>query len=107
MNDVPIFVDLRPLQDGNYKYRGVGFCITSILRARAGTAATAHELIGLIDPDFEAVPPEYAALVDSLSECWNRAIRPEGAVFVSGSPMTHDPTLTMRFTGHPRGRHYL
>src|ERR1700730_14249551 len=72
MNDAPFFFDLRPLQDGNYKYRGVGYYIASLLRGRAGTEAAAHELIGLIDPDSEEVPAEYSALVDSLSGCWNR-----------------------------------
>jgi glycosyltransferase involved in cell wall biosynthesis len=96
-----IFVDLRPLQDQNYKYRGVGFLISSVLRARRCTAAANFEFVGLINPDCEPLPNEYAALVDAVSGCWNPVVSSEGGVFLSGSPMTADPSLVSRFLNQP------
>jgi glycosyltransferase involved in cell wall biosynthesis len=102
MRSVSIFIDLRALQDVNYQYRGVGLYVASLMRGRKHTAAADGELIGLVDSDAEKLPAEYAVLADRIHGCWNWTIPPEGAIFVSPSPMTHDPTVTLKFTTHPR-----
>ncbi len=96
-----VYFDLRCLQDGNYQYRGVGYHVASLLRTRPQSPNSKFEVIGLTDPAFPPLPAEYAALVDRVSHCWNPSLSPKGSVFVSSSPMTHDPTLSLRFLDHP------
>ncbi len=98
-----LIVDLRCLQDENYRERGVGRHALGLLqhaRAHSGFAA-GHRIVGVTDPALPALGAAVRALVDSVQHtgyvgdmagCW----------FVQLSPMTHDPLFTARLSSSPR-----
>lgn len=98
-----LIVDLRCLQDENYRERGVGRHALGLLqhaRAHSGFAA-GHRIVGVTDPALPALSATVRALVDSVQHtgyvgdmagCW----------FVQLSPMTHDPLFTARLSSSPR-----
>lgn len=57
--------------------------------------------MGLIDLSLPHLPIEYASLVDEVSASVNPTINSEPALFLDGSPMTHDVRFTLRFQNHP------
>jgi glycosyltransferase involved in cell wall biosynthesis len=73
--------------------------VASLLRARQHYGI-GHSIVGLTDGSLAPMPIEYRQLVDSVSFCWNPVIR-ESSVFISASPMTHDPAMAIRFQSHP------
>lgn len=98
-----LIVDLRCLQDENYRERGVGRHALGLLQhARAHSAfAAGHRIVGVTDPALPALGATVRALVDSVQRtgyvgdmagCW----------FVQLSPMTHDPLFTARLSSSPR-----
>ncbi len=48
-----------------------------------------------------ALPTEFMPLVDDVSSSANPCLNGASAVFVDGSPMTHDPRFSLRFQNHP------
>ena len=97
----PIYVDLRCLQDPLYQYRGVGSHVSSLLRSRSNTVASGCAVVGLTDKALPDLPNEYRQLCEEVSPCLHRPIKPDGAIFVDSSPMTHDPIPILHFLGHP------
>jgi len=97
-----IYVDLRCLQDRDYQRRGIGYHTSALLRGRKRSQLSGWKTIGLVDPSMPALIPEFGSLVDEISTsanpCWNG----EQAVFIDGSPMTHDPRFSLRVQNHPR-----
>ena len=97
----PIYVDLRCLQDPLYQYRGAGSHVSSLLRSRSNTVASGCAVVGLTDKALPDLPNEYRQLCEEVSPCLHRPIKPDGAIFVDSSPMTHDPIPILHFLGHP------
>jgi glycosyltransferase involved in cell wall biosynthesis len=93
-----LYVDLRSLQDPNYRFRGIGSHIASILRSRLRSRCADCRIVGLVEDGIGELLPEHSTLVDEVDHCWNALITKSGAAFIDCSPMTHDPSLTMRFT---------
>ena len=97
-----LIVDLRCLQDENYRERGVGRHALGLLQhARAHSRFVAgHRSVGITDPGLPAPGEAVRSLVDSvqptgyigdMAGCW----------FVQLSPMTHDPLFTARLASSP------
>ena len=101
-NPPTIYADLRCLQDEPYRIRGIGRHSASLLRSRHGTGARRFRLIGLIDPSKPDLPDEYRELCDGIRASWNPSLAGGGGVFLSLSPMTHDPRSILRLLGHTR-----
>lgn len=95
-----VYIDIRCLQDSDYQFRGVGYHVTSLLRGRRRHIPQDWEVVGLTDADMPRLPEIYGPLVDRVSTCWNPVIN-SNTVFITASPMTHDPTLPSRFFSHP------
>ncbi len=98
-----LVVDLRCLQDENYRERGVGRHALGLLQhARLHSRfAASHRIVGVTDPALPALGGAVRALVDSVQQtgyvgdmtgCW----------FVQLSPMTHDPLFVARLSSSPR-----
>ncbi|MGI4976864.1 MAG: glycosyltransferase [Janthinobacterium lividum] len=97
-----LIVDLRCLQDENYRERGVGRHALGLLRhAREHSRfAASHRIIGIADPALPALGEGVRSLLDQvqptgyvgdMAGCW----------FVQLSPMTHDPLFTARLASSP------
>jgi glycosyltransferase involved in cell wall biosynthesis len=99
-NSAPVYVDARCLQDPLYQFRGVGHHVSALLRNRSTGAAKNFRAIGLVDPSLPGLPVEYKQLFDSVGLCLNYSLPRRGSIFISPSPMTHDPRFTLRFLGH-------
>jgi glycosyltransferase involved in cell wall biosynthesis len=96
-----VYADLRCLQDEDYRVRGIGQHFTALLRTREQSAFSRWKTIGLVDPLAPKLPAEYAALVDEVSGSANACCNGAPAVFIDGTPMTHDTRLSLRFENHP------
>lgn len=98
---VSIYADLRCLQDENYRVRGIGQHVASLLRARPQSAFATCRTIGLIDAQLPDLLPEFRSLADEVTYSTNPCCNHERALFVDGSPMGHDSRFTVRFVNHP------
>lgn len=96
-----VYVDLRALQDENYRVRGIGHHVAALLRARRKSAFSSCRTIGLVDSQLPQMLPEFRALVDEITYSTNPCLTRERAVFVDGSPMGHDSRFTARLANHP------
>ena len=101
-NPPTIWTDCRCLQDRQYRVRGIGRHSASLLRSRRLTEARRFRVVGLIDPDMPALPDEFRDLCDDVSASWNPSLPLQGGVFLSLSPMTHDPRSILRMLGSTR-----
>lgn len=99
--DAIIYADLRCLQDYNYRIRGIGHHVSALLRTRRKSAFSNCKLIGLTDPEAPELPSEYASSVDEVSSSVNPILNSSTAIFIDGTPMTHDPRFSLRFLAHP------
>jgi glycosyltransferase involved in cell wall biosynthesis len=99
---IPTFLDLRCLQDPDYATRGIGFHVASLLRHGAERFADRLRLVGLIDAGGEPLPEEIRVLLSEVRRDHNPVLSGAPSVFVSASPMTHDPSLLAAFVGRPR-----
>jgi glycosyltransferase involved in cell wall biosynthesis len=97
-----IYVDLRPLQDRAYQFRGVGQHIAALLSSRWRSTGSSWRIVGLVSEQMDDLPPTYMGLVDETTYATNPPITRYGTVFIDGSPMTHDPYFTARFSSEPR-----
>jgi glycosyltransferase involved in cell wall biosynthesis len=95
-----IYADLRCLQDSAYQFRGIGSHLAALLRTRRQSAFATWKTVGLSDPCLPPMPSEYTALVDQVSSSVNPSSGSEPAVFIDGSPMTHDPRFTLRLQNY-------
>ncbi len=97
-----IYVDLRWLQDPGYRARGIGHHVSALLRTRNHSLCSGWKTIGLIDAEALPLPDECSYLVDEVSSSPNPICKgAAAAVFIDGTPMTHDTRFTLRFQGHP------
>lgn len=93
-----IYVDVRPLQDPHYRFRGVGQHSTSLL-----TALSQHQwegqkpqLVALSDHGMELLHEEHKRLFDVVQTgVWFPTEK--NSWFVTLSPMTHDPIKAEAF----------
>jgi len=84
-----VIVDARCLQDPAYRERGIGQHAESLLRHRPKCKARGP-VIAVLDPALPPLLPQTAALFDRLQ--WTAYPEPNnGGLFLSLSPMTHDP----------------
>ena len=95
----PIYVDLRPFQDPAYQRRGVGFHLSALLQSRMAAGADRFSIKGLADPALPPPPEDLAALFDDVFLASAVPLRREPAIYLDGSPMTHEPMRTVRFLG--------
>lgn len=96
-----LYVDLRALQDPDYRVRGIGRHVTALLRSRKRSHLSDCKTIGLIDPRSPKLVPETMSLVDEVTGSVNPCCDGVSSVFIDGTPMTHDPRFALRFENHP------
>lgn len=96
-----IYVDLRCLQDPNYRVRGIGHHVAALLRTRRQSSLSNYRTIGLIDLQAPELPEECASWVDELTASVNPCCNSTPAVFIDGTPMTHETRFSLRFLNHP------
>ena len=99
--DRTLYVDLRCLQDINYRVRGIGHHLAALLRARAKSDLSNWKTIGLIDPRSPKLPLACSSLADVVTSSVNPCYDSAPAVFIDGTPMTHDTRFSLRLVGHP------
>ena len=103
MTDVAaLIIDLRCLQDENYRERGIGRHALGLLaEARKHSRfAAGHRIVGVTDRVLPALQEEVRSLVDVVqTTAYLNETR--GSRFVQLSPMTHDPLFTARLIGRP------
>jgi glycosyltransferase involved in cell wall biosynthesis len=95
------FLDLRCLQDADYVQRGIGFHVASLVRHGAERYADRLRLVGLVQDGGVPLPAEVRRCLAAVRPGFNPPL-PGGSLFVSASPMTHDPSAVARFLRHPR-----
>jgi glycosyltransferase involved in cell wall biosynthesis len=71
------------------------------MRTRQCNAARTWRTIGLVDPNSPKLPGHYASLVDEVSSSLNPCVNGSPAVFLDGTPMTHDTRFSARFVNYP------
>jgi glycosyltransferase involved in cell wall biosynthesis len=96
-----IYADLRCLQDYGYRVRGIGHHLTALIRTRKQSSLSDCKLVALTDPQASQLPNEYAPLIDEVTCSLNPVSNGAPAVFIDGTPMTHDTRFTLRFLAHP------
>lgn len=99
--DPIIYADLRCLQDPKYRVRGIGHHLTALLRTREQSTFSNWKTVGLIDPQSPRLPDECTLWVDEVSSSVNPCCDDATAVFIDGTPMTHDTRFSIRFQSHP------
>src|SRR5450631_2388813 len=99
--DRTLYVDLRCLQDYNYRIRGIGHHLAALLRARTQSDFSNWKTVGLTDPRAPQLPYECSSLVDEVSSSLNPCCGGALAVFIDGTPMTHGTRFSIRFVGNP------
>ncbi|WP_298284247.1 glycosyltransferase [Acidocella sp.] len=88
-----LVIDLRCLQDPNYRLRGIG------AQARALARHAPEPFTGLIDPALPPLSPEDAGLAATLSP---HAYVPGATCFLNPSPMGPNQTFLARLLTTPR-----
>ncbi len=96
-----IYVDLRCLQDPAYRVRGIGHHVAALLRTRRQSGCAQWKTVGLIDPSSDPIQEDCASLLDEVSASLNPVCDGAPAVFIDGTPMTHDTRFSIRFQSHP------
>ena len=97
---IPVFIDLRSLQDPNYQFRGVGFHTSALLKYAFARLDGKVSLTGLIDEALGEIPEQHRCYLSSLRPHFNPNLTAGPTIFINPSPMTHDPVLTARFLRH-------
>ncbi len=89
-----IYVDVRALQDPDYRFRGVGQHSASLLAALRLFDWHDHhpQMIALADPAREPLFPEHQRFFDQV-QINNWRVVGENNWFINLSPMTHDPLM--------------
>jgi glycosyltransferase involved in cell wall biosynthesis len=95
-----VYADLRCLQEPCFERRGIGNHVASLLRSRRESGNSAWTVIGLVDEALADLPPEYAALVDGITQPANAPIPQTRAIYLDCSPMTQDPRFSLSLTSN-------
>ena len=99
--DPTIYIDVRCLQDPKYRVRGIGQHVAALLRTRKQSTLSNWRAVGLCDPLAHKLSVEDSSLLDEVSSSINPCCNSAPAVFIDGTPMTHDTRFSLRFLGHP------
>ena len=93
-------VDLRCLQDVNYRDRGIGRLVGNLLRSARKflSRPDAFNIIGLIDDNLPPLEERFSSFVDEVRPVGYIGGLGRGDWFVEMSPMTHDPLFVARIT---------
>lgn len=91
-----LLVDVRPLQDPAYAWRGIGSHASFVLRRLRRHPLAERGIAGLVDPLLGPLNPEHASLCDEIRPAFTTDSISEPAIFLSLSPLTHDSLLPAR-----------
>jgi glycosyltransferase involved in cell wall biosynthesis len=94
---LPLYVDLRCLQDPSYAFRGVGHHSAGVLRYARRFVPELSHIVGIVDDALPALHPDYRQLVDRTQTSCEPERRDSRVVFLETSPMTHDLSRMIRF----------
>jgi glycosyltransferase involved in cell wall biosynthesis len=73
--------------------------LSALLRSRVAAGAGHFSIKGLADPALPPPPEDLAALCDEVFLASAVPLPREPAIYLDGSPMTHESTRTIRFLG--------
>lgn len=97
-----LYVDVRHLQDPNYRVRGIGQHVAGLLRTRIRSPLSRWQTIALVDLQLPALPAEFAALVDTTSASLNPCHNSGPSIFLDPAPITNNDThFALAFENHP------
>lgn len=97
-----IVVDVRCLQDPDYRERGVGRHAGHVLRVLAEACQGKKDLALLVDAALPDLAPEFAALGKRCAASFDARAVDDVALFVELSPMTASPGPALAFLLDPR-----
>ncbi len=75
--------------------------MAALLRTRRQSVCSTWKTVGLVDPRSPKLPDECASWVDEVSSSLNPVSDGAPAVFIDGTPMTHDTRFSLRFLAYP------
>ena len=92
-----VVLDVRSLQDGHYRDRGVGRLGANLLEsARRVISQSKLNIIGLVDPALPQLEQRFRVHLDETRS--HSYVQTDGSCwFIELSPMTHDPLFVARF----------
>jgi glycosyltransferase involved in cell wall biosynthesis len=98
-----VILDMRCLQDEAYRTRGVGKVASAIVSHARNylTPAQDWRLVGLLDLELPDLALQHLELMDELRYAATRGEEVRTTLFVSLSPMTHDPLFVARLLDDP------
>lgn len=102
MRTLTVFLDARCLQDPDFRNRGIGSHIASLVLSITSVSDRNPRLIAMIDPGLPPLAGPIRDRVDAVVSHANPVIPADGALFIAASPMTHSPSRFMRLVGHER-----
>jgi glycosyltransferase involved in cell wall biosynthesis len=99
-----VVFDMRCLQEEAYRTRGVGKVASAIVTHARNYLTPRHDwhVVGLLDVGLPDLAPQHLQLIDEV--CYSAGGKRTGrnTLFVSLSPMTHDPLFVARLLDDPR-----
>lgn len=99
--NVTIYADVRCLQDPHYRYRGIGFHTSALLKRAKDYFSKGSAVIGLVDRSLPPIPEAYQGLFDRTDCVYACSPQLESSVFVQSSPMAHCPRQVSRLLCRP------
>lgn len=96
-----IYADLRCFQDSDNQDPRIANHAAALLRARKLSALSDSRAIGLIDSRLPKPAADVSSIVDEINCSVNPCLNSAGALFLDGSPMSHDLRFSLRFQNHP------
>src|SRR5262245_1483906 len=100
MDGVPVFVDVRCLQDPRLGSSSIRAHARSLLNFAPKSSGDALRLIALVDPSLSSLEPSDVGHFSEVVHHANPVIPDAAAAFVATSPMSHQPSRYMRLLGH-------
>jgi glycosyltransferase involved in cell wall biosynthesis len=100
MDNITVLLDMRCLQDAGLRNRGISSHATSFLNWAGSVSRSRLRLVAMVDPGLPTLDESTVASVDAVVQHANPVVPRDGAVFVTTSPMTHQPSRFMRLVGH-------
>lgn len=94
-----IYVDVRALQDDDYRFRGVGQHSVALLHAIRGYAwdGPRPRIVAVTDAGMGKLAPGHELLFDQIATLKRAKASGSRDWFLSLSPMTHDPVVMQGF----------
>ena len=99
-----VVFDMRCLQDEAYCARGVGKVASAIVTHARDYLTPRHDwhAVGLLDRELPDLAPQHLQLIDEVRYSARGKHACRNTLFVSLSPMTHDPLFVARLLDDPR-----